>query len=131
MPKHRNDSAPRAKPDPANARKYDDKQLSQIAANIARLGFLVPIIIDGDNKIAAGRQRPNCSTGHLESSCAQHARLDSDYLASIVGKATVAFADDRRTRFILLPICRTIRRSLYGRSAVLSVRPRTFLKASG
>lgn len=45
------------KPNPTNARKHDDKQLSQIAASIERFGFLVPIIIDDDDMIAAGHGR--------------------------------------------------------------------------
>lgn len=50
---------PRAslRPNPANARKHDDKQLAQIAASIERFGFLVPIIIDDDDMIAAGHGR--------------------------------------------------------------------------
>lgn len=45
------------KPNPTNARKHDDKQLAQIAASIERFGFLVPIIIDDDDMIAAGHGR--------------------------------------------------------------------------
>lgn len=45
------------KPNPRNARTHSDKQISQIAASIERFGWLVPIIIDDDNMIAAGHGR--------------------------------------------------------------------------
>lgn len=45
------------KPNPRNARKHSDKQIQQVAASIERYGFLVPIVIDGANMIAAGHGR--------------------------------------------------------------------------
>lgn len=47
----------RLRPNPTNARKHSAKQLAQIAASIERFGFLVPIIIDDDDMIAAGHGR--------------------------------------------------------------------------
>lgn len=44
-------------PNPANARRHSDKQITQIAASIERFGFLVPIIIDDADMIAAGHGR--------------------------------------------------------------------------
>jgi len=50
---------PRAslKPNPRNARKHSDKQLHQIQASIETFGWLVPIVIDDENMIAAGHGR--------------------------------------------------------------------------
>lgn len=45
------------KPNPANARTHTHKQINQIAASIERFGFLVPIVIDDDDLIAAGHGR--------------------------------------------------------------------------
>ena len=45
------------KPNPRNARTHTDKQIAQIAASIERFGWLVPIIIDDKNMIAAGHGR--------------------------------------------------------------------------
>lgn len=42
---------------PRNARRHSDKQIQQVAASIERFGFLVPIVIDGDQMIAAGHGR--------------------------------------------------------------------------
>ncbi|MFM6829063.1 MAG: site-specific DNA-methyltransferase [Novosphingobium sp.] len=44
-------------PNPRNARKHSDRQIQQVAASITRFGFLVPIVIDGANMIAAGHGR--------------------------------------------------------------------------
>lgn len=44
-------------PNPRNARTHTDKQIAQIAASIERFGWLVPIIVDGDNLILAGHGR--------------------------------------------------------------------------
>lgn len=44
-------------PNPANARKHGAKQIAQLAAVIERFGFLVPLIIDDENMIAAGHGR--------------------------------------------------------------------------
>ncbi|MEO9462358.1 MAG: ParB/Srx family N-terminal domain-containing protein [Marinomonas sp.] len=44
-------------PNPRNARTHTDKQISQIAASIEQFGWLVPIIIDDNNMIAAGHGR--------------------------------------------------------------------------
>lgn len=44
-------------PNPRNARKHSDRQIGQIAQSIRRFGFLVPIVIDNDNMIAAGHGR--------------------------------------------------------------------------
>jgi DNA modification methylase len=44
-------------PNPHNVRLHSDKQIAQIAANIENFGFLVPIVIDASNMIAAGHGR--------------------------------------------------------------------------
>lgn len=43
--------------DPRNARKHDDKQINQLAANMERFGFTVPLVVDQDNMIVAGHGR--------------------------------------------------------------------------
>ena len=45
------------KPNPTNARDHSDKQVAQIAASIEKFGFLIPIVIDDDEMIAAGHGR--------------------------------------------------------------------------
>ncbi|RED16657.1 site-specific DNA-methyltransferase [Parasphingopyxis lamellibrachiae] len=45
------------KPNPNNARTHSDKQIIQIATSIEQFGWLVPIVIDTDNMIAAGHGR--------------------------------------------------------------------------
>lgn len=45
------------RPNPNNTRTHSKKQISQIAASIDRFGFLVPIVIDSRNMIAAGHGR--------------------------------------------------------------------------
>lgn len=45
------------KPNPRNARTHSKKQISQISASIQRYGWLVPIIADDANMIAAGHGR--------------------------------------------------------------------------
>jgi len=44
-------------PNPHNARIHSDKQIGQLAANIRRFGFLVPLVVDDGNIIAAGHGR--------------------------------------------------------------------------
>ncbi|MBC2667201.1 ParB N-terminal domain-containing protein [Novosphingobium flavum] len=44
-------------PNPRNARTHSDKQISQIGASIRKFGWLVPIVIDDANMIAAGHGR--------------------------------------------------------------------------
>lgn len=44
-------------PNPRNARTHSHKQVRQLAANIQRFGFLVPLVVDDDNLIAAGHGR--------------------------------------------------------------------------
>lgn len=44
-------------PNPRNARTHSDKQIAQIATSIDRFGWLVPIIVDDENMIAAGHGR--------------------------------------------------------------------------
>ncbi len=44
-------------PNPRNARTHSDKQVAQIAASIERFGWLVPIIVDEVDMIAAGHGR--------------------------------------------------------------------------
>ena len=41
----------------SNPRTHSRRQIRQIAASIKRFGFLVPIIVDDDNRIAAGHGR--------------------------------------------------------------------------
>ncbi|MBV7259011.1 ParB N-terminal domain-containing protein [Erythrobacter sp. WH158] len=45
------------KPNPRNARTHSKKQINQIGASITQFGWLVPIIVDDDNMIAAGHGR--------------------------------------------------------------------------
>jgi DNA modification methylase len=45
------------KPNPRNVRTHSDKQIAQVAASIGKFGFLVPIVIDDHNMIAAGHAR--------------------------------------------------------------------------
>jgi|GEM_PF-3908296 len=45
----------RANPD--NAKDHGDKQIRKIAASIERFGFLSPIVIDENGRIAAGHGR--------------------------------------------------------------------------
>lgn len=45
------------KPNPRNARTHSEKQITQIATSIDRFGWLVPIIVDDENMIAAGHGR--------------------------------------------------------------------------
>lgn len=45
------------KPNPDNARTHSDRQITQIATSIERFGFLVPIVIDENDMIAAGHGR--------------------------------------------------------------------------
>ncbi|MEZ5687452.1 MAG: DNA methyltransferase [Caenibius sp.] len=45
------------RPNPRNARKHPARQIAQLAANIERFGFPIPIIIDQDNMIVAGHGR--------------------------------------------------------------------------
>lgn len=45
------------KPNPRNARTHSPKQISQIAASIEQFGFLVPIVVDDLDLIAAGHGR--------------------------------------------------------------------------
>lgn len=44
-------------PNPRNARRHPEKQVAQLAANIRRFGFPVPILIDQDGMIIAGHGR--------------------------------------------------------------------------
>lgn len=44
-------------PNPRNARTHTAKQIHQIAASIKRFTFLVPIVVDDKNQIAAGHGR--------------------------------------------------------------------------
>jgi hypothetical protein len=44
-------------PNPRNARKHPAKQIDQLAANIRRFGFPVPILADQENMIVAGHGR--------------------------------------------------------------------------
>ena len=44
-------------PDPKNPRVHSTKQTRQIALSIETFGFIVPILIDADNKVIAGHGR--------------------------------------------------------------------------
>ena len=44
-------------PNPQNARKHPKQQIRQIAASIKQFGFVVPILIDRNNRIIAGHAR--------------------------------------------------------------------------
>ena len=52
-------SRPRAelKPDPANPRRHNKKQIQQIAESIRVFGFNVPILVDRDGNVIAGHGR--------------------------------------------------------------------------
>lgn len=45
------------KPNPKNPRTHSDKQIQLIANSITRFGFVIPIIIDDQSRIAAGHAR--------------------------------------------------------------------------
>ena len=45
------------RPWPRNARTHSRKQVRQIAESIRRFGFINPVLIDGENRILAGRGR--------------------------------------------------------------------------
>src|SRR5271155_450864 len=45
------------RPWPRNARTHSRKQIRQIAESIRRFGFTNPVLIDGENRILAGRGR--------------------------------------------------------------------------
>lgn len=44
-------------PNPQNARKHPNQQIRQIGASIKQFGFVVPILIDRNNRIIAGHAR--------------------------------------------------------------------------
>ncbi len=44
-------------PNPRNARKHPAQQIAQLAANIERFGFPIPILVDQDDMIIAGHGR--------------------------------------------------------------------------
>jgi DNA modification methylase len=43
--------------DPRNPRKHSDKQIGQIASSMATFGFLVPVVIDRNDRVVAGEAR--------------------------------------------------------------------------
>jgi DNA modification methylase len=45
------------RPNPRNARTHSRRQIRQLAANIKKLGFTNPIIVDGDRMVLAGHGR--------------------------------------------------------------------------
>jgi hypothetical protein len=45
------------RPDPNNPRRHSDRQVAQIAASIAKFGFITPILIDEENRVLAGHGR--------------------------------------------------------------------------
>ena len=45
------------KPAPRNARTHSDRQVRQIAESLREFGWMVPILVDGDNEIIAGHGR--------------------------------------------------------------------------
>lgn len=45
------------KPNPKNPRTHSDKQIQLVASSISRFGFIIPIIIDDQSRIAAGHAR--------------------------------------------------------------------------
>jgi DNA modification methylase len=45
------------KPDPANPRLHDEKQVEQIARSIQTFGFIVPILVDRSQSVIAGHGR--------------------------------------------------------------------------
>ena len=45
------------KPDPANPRVHNNRQIRQLAKNIAKFGFSVPILVDAELKVIAGHGR--------------------------------------------------------------------------
>src|SRR6516164_3374259 len=55
-------------PDPANPRRHSKKQIKQIAESIEEFGFVVPILIDRDQRIIGGHGRilAGCAVGMTE-----------------------------------------------------------------
>ena len=45
------------KPDPASPRVHNNRQIRQLAKNIAKFGFSVPILVDAELKVIAGHGR--------------------------------------------------------------------------
>jgi DNA modification methylase len=79
------------KPNPRNARTHSDKQIRQLAANIKRFGFLVPVVVDEDDMIAAGHGRYEAAKwlGLIEVPCIR-ARFLTD-----ADRSAFALADNR------------------------------------
>ena len=50
------------KPYPNNARAHSKRQLTKLAASIAEFGFVVPVLIDGQNSLIAGHGRLQAAT---------------------------------------------------------------------
>ena len=50
------------KPYPNNARAHSKRQLTKLAASIAQFGFVVPVLIDGQNGLIAGHGRLQAAT---------------------------------------------------------------------
>jgi hypothetical protein len=45
------------KPDPANPRRHTKKQIRQLGKSLQAFGFIVPVLIDGDDNLIAGHGR--------------------------------------------------------------------------
>jgi ParB-like chromosome segregation protein Spo0J len=45
------------KPYPNNARGHSKRQLTKLGASVAEFGFVVPVLIDGQNGLIAGHAR--------------------------------------------------------------------------
>jgi DNA modification methylase len=80
-------------PHPNNPRQHPGRQIRQLAANIARFGFLVPVLAEGDNQIIAGHARVEAAKRNRMTAVpvvrANH--LDE------AGKRAVMVADNRLT----------------------------------
>ena len=78
-------------PNPGNARKHPQKQIMQLAANIRRFGFPVPVIVDQNNMIIAGHGRVEAAKklGLKEVPVVQKAFLDDNE------RRAFALADNR------------------------------------
>lgn len=57
FPEYKTKSVPTLIPYARNSRTHSDSQVAEIAASIKELGFLNPVIVDGDNGIIAGHGR--------------------------------------------------------------------------
>lgn len=105
------------KPSPNNPRTHDRKQIKQLERSIRKFGFLVPILVDGDDRVIAGHGRlaaaaslgmaevPVISVTHLtkaevrayliaDNKLAQNARWDLELLKEQFLELSIILPDD-------------------------------------